>query len=301
VIEIHQDTMLLLAGCAASCGVLLVAAGAGKAYRGARGIDGGSAIRRALRMPRRRWRRVETAAGGLECATGAAVCAGVYPAVSGAAMAGLGAVFCVVLGYVRLRQVPGGCGCLGWRAEAPADAVTWRAVARGGILLGAGVAAAVASRVGTFRGVWFYGGMLAGGVLLTLFSVRMPMRGPFCRGLLWRPARATARTLAGHEMFAAMAASAGPFAPSAGYRRAGCTEEFWFSPAASADDRPAAARAVVFEVRRVPPRGSLAVHAELRSARPGGSAWPARVIAAELGRGWAAESRHAAGREGEKP
>ena len=98
-----------------SCGAVLVVAGAGKLYRGIRALDDMTAIRRALRMPRRPWRLTGLAAGGVECVTGVLVCSGAYPVLGGAGMAALGAVFCILLAYVLVKQIPGGCGCIRWR------------------------------------------------------------------------------------------------------------------------------------------------------------------------------------------
>lgn len=266
---------LLLAGFEVSCGAVLVLAGLSKLYRGARRIDGGTVIRRALRIPRHRWRRVEITAGGLECLTGTLVCARVHPVAGGVAMAALGAVFCVLLGYARTKRASGGCGCLSWRKKAATAAgpVTWRPIARSGVLLGAGLAGAVAgtSTSGTFHRAWFYAGVLAGSLVFVLLSERLVARTPVCHRRLWRPARAALRALAAHETFAAMAASAGPFGSVAGYRRDGCTEEFWLTPAG-----PGATRAVVFRVSYPAPGEPLAVHASLQdiavlsAARPVG-------------------------------
>jgi hypothetical protein len=260
-----QDA-LLLAGFVVSGGAVLGLAGLSKLYRGLRHIDGGTAVRRVLRMPRRRWRRAEMAVGGLECLTGTLVCAGAYPVAGGVAMAGLGAVFCVLLGYARINRVPGGCGCLSWRQTAAAEAsaagrVSWRAMARSGMLLGAGLAGAVTgtATAGAFHRAWFYPGALAGSLAFVLLSVRLAVRTPVCHRRLWRPARAALRALLAHETFAAMAASAGPFGPVAGYRRDGCTEEFWLTPAG-----PGPARAVVFRVSYPAPDARPAVHASLR-------------------------------------
>ena len=142
MIDINQVTESVISGCAISCGAFLAVAGASKLYRSVRALDDMTAIRRALRMPRRQWRLFGLTAGGVECVTGLLVCGGAYPLLGGAGLAGLGAGFCVLLAYVLVKQTPGGCGCIRWRTapETAADAVTWRAVARGGTLLGAGIA-----------------------------------------------------------------------------------------------------------------------------------------------------------------
>jgi Protein of unknown function (DUF4232) len=263
VAEISSGASLFLAGCVASCGGLLVVAGASKLYRAVRKVPGDSVVRRALRVTKRRWRRAEPAIGGLECAVGAVVCAGVYPALGGAAMAALGVAFCVLLGYARVKRVPGGCGCIEWRS-APRwaqETVSWREIARGGLLAGAGIAGAVFLRdsSGAFGRPWFVGGILAGSAPLFLLSQRMLPRTPVCRRPLWFPARATLRALAGHGVFEAMAESVGPFGRVVRHRRAGCHEEFWFTPLDAVPDR-----VVVFQVRRVMPGGELAVQASVR-------------------------------------
>jgi hypothetical protein len=290
VTEISSGASLFLAGCVASCGGLLVVAGASKLYRAARQVPGDSAIRRALGMTRRRWRRAEPAAGAVECAVGAAVFAGVYPALGGAAMAALGVAFCVLLGYARVKRVPGGCGCIEWRS-APRwaqETVSWREIARSGTLAGAGIVGAVFLRgeAGAWGRPWFCGGILAGGALLVLLGQRTLPRTPGCRRPLWFPARATLRALAGHGVFEAMAESAGPFGPVARHRRAGCHEEFWFTPL----DGPARDRAVVFRIRHAGPGGEPAVQASVRQGRAAAD-WPARAIGVPGSSSWRAASR----------
>ena len=236
-----------------------------------------TAIRRALRMPRRPWRITGLAAGGVECVTGILVCSGAYPALGGAGMAALGAVFCILLGYVLVKQIPGGCGCIRWRAapETAAEAVTWRAMARSGMLLGAGIAYMIVSAdaANAPRGTWFAGGVVTSGTVLVLLSVHMPVHTLVCRRPLWRQTRTTLRVLASHEMFAAMAASAGPFEPVARYRRTGCTDEFWFTAVTGQDSQ-----AVVFQVHQAVPGARLAVHASLRDTRTPGTSWPTKAI-----------------------
>ena len=87
MIGISQVTGSAIAGCAASCGAVLIVAGASKLYRGIRGFDDMTAIRRALRMPQRQWRLFGLAAGATECLVGALVCSGAYPVLSGASLA----------------------------------------------------------------------------------------------------------------------------------------------------------------------------------------------------------------------
>jgi len=277
VIGINQVIGSVISGYAASCGALLVVAGASKLYRGMRGLDDMTAIRRALRMPRRQWRLFGLTAGGTECVTGAVACSGAYPLLGGVSLAALGAVFCALLGYVLIKQVPGGCGCIRWRTatETAAEAPTWRVMARSSMLLGAGIAYTVVSAdvANAPRRYWFGAGVAAGITVLVLLSLPGPIHTPVCRRPLWRQTRITLRALASHEMFAAMAGSAGPFGPVARYRRAGCTDEFWFTVPAGQGRR-----AVVFQVHRTAPGARLAVHASLRDVRTSEASWPGRAI-----------------------
>ena len=278
MIGINQVVGSVILGCAVSCGAFLAVAGASKLYRGVRGVDDMTAIRRALRMPRRPWRLLGLTAGSAECIVAAVVCSGAYPALGGASLAALGAVFCALLVYALVKQVPGGCGCIGWRtATGPeAEALTWRAVARSGMLLGVGIASMVISAgvADARRPYWFGAGVVAGITVLVLLSLPTPVRTPVCRRPLWRTTRTTLRALAGHEMFAAMADSAGPFGPMARYRRTGCTDEFWFTVPPGQGGQ-----AVVFQVHQAVPGARLAVHASLRDLRASEANWPARTIA----------------------
>jgi hypothetical protein len=277
VIGINQVIGSVISGCAVSCGAVLAVAGASKLYRGARGLDDMTAIRRALRMPRRQWRLFGLAAGGVECVAGAAVCSRAYPVLGGASLAAFGATFCALLAYVLVKQVPGGCGCISWRAatETAAEAPAWRALGRSGMLLGVGVASMVVSTgaADAPRRYWFGGGVAAGITVLALLSMPRPVRTPVCRRPLWRQTRTTLRALAGHEIFAAMADSAGPFGAVARYRRTGCTDEFWFTVPPGQGSH-----AVVFQVHRAPPGARLGVHASLRDVRASQASWPARAI-----------------------
>ncbi|MGH3171732.1 MAG: hypothetical protein ACRDN0_38465, partial [Trebonia sp.] len=135
----------LAAGFVTSGGVLLVVAGLGKVYASARRRDDGDAVRRVLRLGRGQWRVLAGAVAVIECCVGVAVCAGTGagtgagtdpvladsvladpvlgdPVPACAAMAALGAVFCALLAYARVRRVPGGCGCLGWGPGRPLTA-----------------------------------------------------------------------------------------------------------------------------------------------------------------------------------
>ena len=276
MISINQVTASVIAGCAVSCGATLAVAGAGKLYRAARGLDDTTAIRRALRMPRHRWRHLTWAAGGVECAAGVLVCSRAYPAVGGASMAVLGAGFCALLGYVLVQRVPGGCGCIRWGATAEAaDSVTWRSVARGALLFAAGAADALVradAAAASERG-WFMAGIITGGIALVGLSVRMPAHTPFCRRPLLRRTQAMLGALARYETFAAMAASAGPFSPVVRHRRTGCTDEFWFTPADGQADQ-----AVIFRVNHSVNSPLPAVHISLWDSRAPAVSWPDRTV-----------------------
>jgi hypothetical protein len=277
VIGINQVIGSAIAGCAASCGAFLIVAGASKLYRGIRGFDDMTAIRQALRMPRRQWRLFGLAAGGAECLVGALVCSGEYPVLSGASLVALGAVFCAVLAYVLFKHVPGGCGCIRWRAapETAAEAPTWRAIARSGIIFGVGVVYTMVSAgaANAPRQYWFGAGVVAGTTVLVLLSMPITVRTPVCRRPLWRKTRTTLHALASHSSFAAMADSAGPFGPIAWYRRTGCTDEFWFTVPPGQGNL-----AAVFQVNRAAPGARLAVHVSLRDVPASGASWPTRTI-----------------------
>jgi hypothetical protein len=276
VIGISQVIASVIAGCAVSCGATLAVAGAGKLYRAARGLDDTTAIRRALRMPRHRWRHLTWTAAGVEFAAGVLVCSGAYPAVGGASMAVLGAAFCALLGYVLVQRVPGGCGCIRWGATAEAtDSVTWRSVARGALLFAAGAAGALmrADAAAASQRGWFMAGVVTGAIVLVGLSVRMPVRTPFCRRPLLRQTQAMLGMLARYETFAAMAASAGPFSPVVRHRRTGCTDEFWFTPA---DGQ--ASQAVIFRVNHSVNSPLPAVHILLWDSRAPAVSWPDRTV-----------------------
>lgn len=220
----------VLAGAEVSGALLLVVAGAGKAYHAARGAESDTAIRRLLRVPVRRWRWVEFATGVVECATAAAVLA--WPVRAGAMMAVLGTVFCGLLWHVKAAGIPGGCNCLGGGRRFAADSVGVRDIIRAAVLAAAGVAGAVAlARSGNpfGTGIAFWGGFLGVGAVLAALSVPRPRRA--CNRPLLSPVRGTLRALTANLVYQAMAASAGPFSPEVGHRRAGCDDEFWFVPA----------------------------------------------------------------------
>ncbi len=233
-------------------------------------------------MPRHRWRHLTWAAGGAECAAGVLVCSRAYPAVGGASMAVLAAVFCALLGYVLIKRIPGGCGCIRWGATAEAaDSVTWRSVARAALLFAAGAADALvrADAAAASQRGWFMAGVVLGGIALVGLSVRMPARTPFCRRPLLRPTQAMLGALARYETFAAMAASAGPFSPVVRHRRTGCTDEFWFTPAdGQASQTSQASQAVIFRVNHSVNSPLPAVHISLWDSRAASASWPDRTV-----------------------
>lgn len=218
----------VVAGAEASCALLFLVAGAGKASQAARGFESDTALRRLLRVPSRRWRWVEFATGIVEIATAAAVL--LVPVAAGGVMAVLGTVFCCLLWRVKAAGIPGGCNCLGARRYT-ADSVGVRDVVRAGVLAAVGVAAAAALANGgdPFRmnsGLW--GGFAVACAVLAGLSAPVPRRA--CGRPLLSPVRGTLRVLTGHILYEAMARSAGPFTAEAGYRRVGCDDEFWFTP-----------------------------------------------------------------------
>lgn len=250
----------LAAGFVASGGALLVVAGLGKAYANARGHDDGGAVRRVLRLRRGQWRVLAVAVAAIECCAGAAVCvcavAGVGAGTSTgigtgigtgpglglacAAMAALGAVFCALLAYVRVRRVPGGCGCLGWGTARP---VTARAVVRAGMLACAGLLGLLMPSFPPNDSAYlsFYPGLVIGGAAFTVASTGIRPRTPRCHRPVWRPRAVAEAALADSGVFRSVAAAAGPFARAA-YRRDGCADEFLFEPATGTGSR------VVFRV-----------------------------------------------------
>jgi hypothetical protein len=186
-------------------------------------------------------------------------------------MAMLGAGFCALLGYARLRGISGGCGCLGWRRAREAK-VTWRAITRAGLVAGAGIAQVAwpAHAAGMFTRPSFYAGVAAGAALLATLSTSDSPRVGRCRRPLWRPAASTARDLASSGTFLAMAATAGPFEEVAGHQRDGCIDEYWLT--AASDPR----QAVIFRVTR-PGDAPFAVHAALAGSAVPPATRPVRV------------------------
>ena len=182
----NQVTSSIVAGFVVSCGAVLVVAGASKLYRSARGVDGSTAIRRALRMPRHQWRRAELAVGATEFAMGVFVCSGASPVLGGVGLASFGMVFCVLLGYVRVRRVPGDCGCIRWRPlpETSREPTIWRAMVRGGMLFGVGIVSVIVPA--DTAGAPYRTGVRLGLEPRDLLIRRGPCPGRLCRSLLRR-------------------------------------------------------------------------------------------------------------------
>ncbi|HEY3868929.1 MAG TPA: hypothetical protein VGM10_11290 [Actinocrinis sp.] len=272
-------------GAIAACAALLILTGALKLYRnrsarsadgsggssGGGGGSGASSVQRALRLKAGSWRAVQVGAGTLECATGIAVCAGWHPVAAGIVLAAQGVAFTGLLVYIRRTGIAGDCGCLK-RAAATADhVVPMRAVLRACVLIAAGATEA-AARIPA-PGTQIVSGSVAGvdrataaAVALVAFallvSVDLEWRTPNCRRPLWFPRRRTAAELRMHGIYQAMAASAGPLADRAAYRRAGCVDEFRF-PITDDEDR-----LVTFRVSRTRPADALTVRASIEAAAP---------------------------------
>jgi hypothetical protein len=254
---------LVLSGAVAGTGVFLLIAGAAKL----RTAGGDSAIRRALRLGPGGWRAVELTAAVAECATGAAVGAGLFPVIAGIAMAAQGAAFVVLLSYVRMARIPGDCGCIRWRQPGGPGAVSWRALARAAWILAAGVLDVTARRPAgaSLSRPWFDAGCAAALLALAGLSADLPPRTVRCHRRLWLPARGTLAALTRNALFQAMADAAGPFGPEVGYLRAGCTDEFWFQ-AVPGTGPPASA--VLFRVSHTARGASLAVQASVETEIP---------------------------------
>ena len=276
-------------GAVASCGALLVVAGAGKAYASARRTAGDDAIRRALRVPRATWRLILAAAAVIETGVGGGVLAvtllggsaglparDAAPTAAGIALTALGATFCALLCYARLRRTTGGCGCLGGKKKGEAT-VTWREIARSALLACGGMALSAALPPATLPAAspGTYTGFLLGAAFLTALSrTAPPSLRDRCRRPLWRPVSAGAREVAASAVFAEMAASVGPFLAAPEHWRDGCADEYRYAPA------DAVGRTVLFTVTYRPGGGPAAIRARLADAPAlGAAALPAGATA----------------------
>ncbi len=255
---------LQLSGAVCCSGGVLAVAGAAKIWRG----EADSAIRHVLRIRPARWRLLECAAGTVECATAAAVCLGAAPVVTGPVMAALGTVFTVLLVRARRSRAPGGCGCLPWRGAA--DRITWRAIARAGCVLAAGVADLGAAPAGLRQAghAGFDLGALMAALAYTLLSMQLPVRTPRCHRSPWFPARHALRAVTGNAMFGSFLDSHGPLLSGPRYQREGCTDQFSFILPAETAGSAVRPRELTFDVVHGP-GGAVALRAAVRDgARP---------------------------------
>ena len=260
-----------LCGAVAGCGALLAVSGAAKLVRTARGTGGGTAVQRALRLGDAGWRGFQAAAGAVELAVGLLVCAGPRPAVADALMAAQGAVFIALLGHVVRHRIPGDCGCVTRRRPATRgeSTVTAWTVARAVVIaLAGGTGAALGVHPPSAlpgpgeASAWAVA--LATAVLLA--AVDLELRTPRCRRALLFPVRARLAEVTGHTVYQAMAASLGASSEGVLFRRAGCTDEFWF-PARGAG--PADQRYLEVKAGRTA-SGALALRAAVAEQAPPG-------------------------------
>ncbi len=230
---IDPQTWPPLCGAVAGCGVLLVLSGAAKLVRTARGTGGGTAVQKALRLGDVPWRVFQAVAGTAELAIGLLVCVGARPAVVDALMACQGMVFVGLLTYVMRNRIPGDCGCLARRRTGSPgkSAVTRWTVARAVFIALAGGASA-AVRAHSPSALPRSGETSAWAVALAtsglLAVVDLELRTPRCRRSFLFPVRTTLAEVTQHNIYRAMAASLGGTGERVLFRRAGCTDEFWF-------------------------------------------------------------------------
>lgn len=239
-----------------SAAVMIITAGLAKVMDFLHGEVADSAIRRVLKLNPPRWRFVATSVAVIECATGAAVCCGLFRTAAGISMAVLGAGFTGL--QVRARQVkaPGGCGCMPSRHAD--QRLTWRDPARAGWVLVAGLGEFTGRAGGVMNVIhpWPDAGVAIGGAFGFL-GAGFPVRLPVCHRPLWRPVHGTSDLLKRSGTFQAMANSVGPFRPRFTHRRDGCSDVFRFSPVLEGDDGDYVA---VFRVRHTAGHGGLAIH-----------------------------------------
>jgi hypothetical protein len=293
---IDPQTWPPLCGAVAGCGALLVVSGLAKLAGGARRgpDDGGTAVRRALRLDASRWRAFQGAAGAAECAVGVWVAGtDVLPVVCDALMAGLGLAFLAVLIRIRRLRIAGDCGCLGRRraSRAAATAATPWALSRAGIVAAAGVLGAATRTAAPFTlptTESALGYAVALGTLVVLAGADLDMRTPRCGRALLFPTRRALGEVTAHGVYLAMARSLGTSGGPVAFRRTGCSDEFWFPAPGTGPDGP---RYLAISAGRTA-SGALAVKAGLARAlpddrvrtlrqrrRPGGPRRPAARIA----------------------
>ena len=295
---IDPQTWPPLCGAVAGCGALLVVSGLGKLTRSARrgpDDDDGAAVRQALRLDASRWRAFQATAGAAECAVGAWVAGtDVLPAVGDALMAGLGLVFLALLIRIRRERIAGDCGCLGRRraSRAAATAATPSAFSRAGIVAAAGVLGAASRAAAPFTlpaNESALGYAVALGTLAVLAGADLGVRTPRCGRALLFPTRRALGEVTGHGVYLAMARSLGTSGGPVAFRRAGCSDEFWFPVPGAGPDGPrflaisagrtaSGALAVKAGLTREPPADRIRT-LRLRHHRPGERRPPAARIA----------------------
>ena len=222
-----------LCGAVAGCGALLALSGAAKLVRTARGTGGGTAVQKALRLGDVPWRTFQAVAGTAELAVGLLVCAGARHTAADELMAGQGMLFVALLGYVMRKRIPGDCGCVARRRpSSPGKSATTRwAVARAGFITlagGAGAAARVHPPSALPRSGEAFAWAVALATAALLAAIDLGPRTPRCRRSFLFPVRTTLAEVTGHSSYQAMAASLGGTGERVLFRKAGCTDEFWF-------------------------------------------------------------------------
>jgi hypothetical protein len=276
---IDPQTWPPLCGAVAGCGALLVVSGLAKLARSARRSpdDGGgdgdaTAVRQALRLDASRWRAFQAGAGAAECTVGAWVAGtDVLRVVGEALMACLGLAFLAVLIRIRRERIAGDCGCLGRRraSRAAATAATPWALSRAGIVTAAGVLGATSRAATPFTlpaNESVLGYAVALGTLAVLAGADLDVRTPRCGRALLFPIRQTLGEVTAHGVYLAMARSLGTSGGPVAFRRAGCSDEFWFPAPEAGSEGP---RYLAISAGRTA-SGALAVKAGVVHGLPDG-------------------------------
>lgn len=279
-----------LCGAVAGCGALLAVAGLAKLGRSVRGAGRGTAVQKALRLGDESWRIFQAAAGIAELAVGLLVCAGAHPAVADALMAGQGAIFLGVLGYLSHQRMSGDCGCVARRRPASPEqpAVTPLATARAAFISLTGVTGAVASGRAPYTLARFdqpLAWAVATLVLALLVLIDLELHTPRCRRALLFSTRTTLAEVTGHDLYKAMAASLGAEGERVLFRRLDCIDEFWFPAGVSGSDD--VARYLTIDAARTA-SGALALRASVAEHVPPGGfrlLRPRRPLAVRRGSG----------------
>jgi hypothetical protein len=248
----------------------------GAVARSARGSSGGTAVQRAMRLNDVRWRVVQAVAGAAEFATGLLVCAP-RPAVADVLMACQGTVFVALLTYALRKGIPGDCGCVARRRTRAPDqnAMSRWTVARAVFIALAGAAGAavgVQPPSALPRSDEAFAWAVALGTSALLAAVDLGLRTPRCRRSFLFPVRSTLTEVTGHGIYRAMAAPLGATGERVLFRRAGCTDEFWFPAHASGQEEQ---RYLEIKAGRAA-SGALTLRAGVTDQAPPGNA---RIIA----------------------